>query len=207
MDMSLVLRCHTCGRMQRVRRGYRDHLLRVHNEVARRGFDIPVRLEGCELAAVWAGVHRHQAARHQAGGTTLAARSREELGLPHVSDREAARRLQDNRARSARRLRAAARAREVAIAALGTPDLPLELQRAATPELVGRIVTRLGTFQARPLAKPAGTVRQGGSRRPRSPCTRCLMCPCQTTRDFSDAQHPVSPAPHRPMSPIRPPSL
>jgi len=79
--------------MQRDRRGYRDHLLREHNEVARRGFDIPVRFEGRELAAVWAGIHHHQAACHQAGGTTLAARRREELGLPHVSDREAARRL------------------------------------------------------------------------------------------------------------------
>jgi len=59
MDMALILRCHTCGRMQRDRRGYRDHLLGEHNEVSRRGFDTPVRLEGRKLAAVWAGVRRH----------------------------------------------------------------------------------------------------------------------------------------------------
>jgi len=84
-NMSLVLRCHTCGQMQRDRRGYHDHFLREHNEVARRGFDAPVRLEGRELAAVWAGVRRHQAST-----TTLAAGRQEELGLssqtgrPHV---------------------------------------------------------------------------------------------------------------------------
>jgi len=65
--------------------------------VSRRGFDVPVRLEGRELAAVWASVRRHQVS-----GKTLAARGREELGLPGVSDREAERQLQDNRARSAR---------------------------------------------------------------------------------------------------------
>jgi len=118
----LVLRCHTCNRLQPDRRGYRDHLLREHNEVSRRGFDVPVRLEGRELAAAWAGVRRHQVS-----GTTLAARRREELGLPRVSDREAERRLQDNRAHSARRHRAGARARGAARAALGTPDVPLEL--------------------------------------------------------------------------------
>jgi len=135
---------------------------------------------------------------------TLAAPRREELGLPRVSDREADRRLQDNRARSARRHRAVARARGAAMAALGTPDVPLEPQRAATPEPVVRIITRLGMFQARPLAELAGTVRLGGSRRPRSPCPRCMMCPCQTTRDFSTAQEPASPTPHRPTSPRRP---
>jgi len=58
---------------------------------------------------VWASVRRHQVS-----GTTLAARRREELDHPRVSDREAERRLQDNRARSARRHRAAARARGAA---------------------------------------------------------------------------------------------
>jgi len=41
-----------------------------------RGFDVPFCLKGRELAAVWAGVRRHQAS-----GTTLAARRREELRL------------------------------------------------------------------------------------------------------------------------------
>jgi len=77
--------------MQRDRRGYRDYLLREHNEVARREFDLPIRLEGRELEAVWAGIRRRQTT-----GMTLAARLREELGLPRVTDREAARRLQDN---------------------------------------------------------------------------------------------------------------
>jgi len=195
--MALVLTCRTCGQRQRDRRGYRDHLLREHNEVARRGFDAPVRLEGRELAAVWAGIRRRQMT-----SMTTANRRREELGLPRVSDWEAAGRREDNRARSARQLRAAARARGVATAALGTPVVPLVPQPAATPMMA----LRLGTFQARPLAVPAGTVRQGGARLPRSPCPRCTTCPCQTTRDFSGAQHPASAPPHRPMSPIRPPS-
>jgi len=65
-------------------------------------------------------------------GMALAARRREELGLPRVSDREAARRLLDNRARSARRLRAAARARGVATAALGTLSSPTRLNQWAS---------------------------------------------------------------------------
>jgi len=89
------LRCHACGELQRDRRSYRDHLLRIHQEVTRRGADVPVRLEGRELEAVWAGIQR----RHEAGMAT-ASRRRENLGLPRVSDREAARRLLDNRARS-----------------------------------------------------------------------------------------------------------
>jgi len=116
----LVLRCGTCGQLQRDRRSCRDHLLREHHEVARRGFETPIRLEGRELNAVWAGIRRRQTS-----GMILAGRRREELGLPRVSDREAARRLQDNQARSARRLRAAARARGAATAALGTPVVPL----------------------------------------------------------------------------------
>jgi len=189
--MSLILRCN---RIQRDRRGFRHHLLWEHNEVSRRGFDVPVRLEGKELAAVWVGVRCHQA-----GGTTKAARRREELGLPRVSDREAQRRLQDNQARSAQRHRAAARARGAAQAALGT-------QPATTPEQAGRIAKRLGTFQARPLAEPPRTVKLGGSRRPRSPCPRCIACPCQTNRDFSTAQDPSSPTPRRSTSPRRPPT-
>jgi len=191
-NYSLVLRCHTCGQLQRDRRGYRDHLLWAHHVVARRGSDTPIRLEGRELEAVWVGLRCRQTT-----GMALAARRREELGLPRVSDREATRRLQDNRARSARRLRAAARTRGAAMAAPDTPVVPLPPRPVAL---------RLGTFQSRPLSVPAGTVRHGGARMPRPPCTRCLTCPCQTFRDFSGAQHPVSPPPRRPLSPIRPPS-
>jgi len=197
--MSLVLRCHTCGRMQRDRRGYRDHLLGEHNEVARRGFDAQVRLIGRKLAAVWAGVRRHQAS-----GTVLAARRREGLGLPRVSNWEAERRLLDNGARSARRHRAAARARGAAMAALGTPDVNLGPQQAATPAPSRRMAIRLGTFPAHPLAAPVGTVRHGGARLFRSPCPPCTTCPCQTVRNFSDAQFTAGPLPRCPMSPVRP---
>jgi len=191
------LRCHTCGELQRDRRSYRDHLLRAHQEVARRGADTPVRLQGRELEAVWAGIRRRQMT-----GMAQAASRREQLGLPHVSDREAARRQLDNRARSARRFRAAARARGAATAAPGTHFVP----RTARPTVTPLFRTRNNTFQARPLPTPAGTVRQGGARLPRPPCTRCLHCPCQTRRDFSDAQRPPSPPPRRPFSPIRPPT-
>jgi len=193
----MMLRCVTCGQRQRDRWSNRDHLLWAHNELARRGVDTPTRLEGRESEAVWDGIRR----RHITG-MALAARRREQLGLPRVSDREAARRLQDNRARSARRFRAAARARGTATAALGTPVVPLTPRPTVTPLMR----SRLGTSQARPLANPAGPVRHGGARLPRPPCTRWLHCPCQTYRDFSDAQRPPSPPIRRPFSPIRPPT-
>jgi len=192
-NYSLVLRCHLCGQRQRDRRAYRDYLLWDHHAVARRGVETPTHLEGRELEAVWARIRR----RHMTG-VALAARRREEHGLPRVSEREAACRLHDNRARAARRLRAAARARGAASAALGTLIVPL------APPPMRR--TRLGTFQVRPMATPAGIVGHGVARMPRLPCPRCTTCPCQTTRDFSTAQHTSSSPPRRPRSPIRPPS-
>jgi len=105
----VILRCHMCNNIQSDRRSYRNKLLRAHGEVCRQGFDVPVRLSEGELSVVWAGVRRHQVS-----GATRAARRLEKLGLPRVSDREAKRRLRDNRARTARRHRAAARARGVA---------------------------------------------------------------------------------------------
>jgi len=173
-----------------------------------RGFDVPVRLEGHKLAAVWASVRRHQVS-----GTTLAARHCEELGLPRVSDCEAER--QDNRARSARRHRAAAHARRAARAALGTPDATATATQGAAPlEPAGLLAARLGTFQARPLTGPMPAVRLGGSRRPFSPCQRCLHCECQQNRDLSAAQPPTprrspfscrrSTSPNRPPTPRRP---
>jgi len=92
-----VLRCHTCHSVQRDRLVYRDHLLRAHGEVSRRGSDVPVRLQERELAMVWASVRRHQVS-----GTAGASCRREELGLPRVSDRKAERRLRNNRTRTAR---------------------------------------------------------------------------------------------------------
>jgi len=133
--------------MQWDRRSYRDHLLREHNEVSRRGFDVPVRFKGRELAAVWVSVHRHQVS-----STTLAAQRREELGLPHILDREAERRLHDNRAR-------------LALTTQGRG--PCQRGGAGRPRYTasgntragGVIATKLGTFQARTLAEPAGKVR------------------------------------------------
>jgi len=191
------LRCHTCGALQRDRRSYRDHLLRAHQEVVRRGIDTPIRLEGRELDAVWAGIRR----RHESGMATASHR-REQLGLPRVSDREAARRLRDNRDRTARRFRAAVRARGAATAAPGTHFVP----RTARPPVQPLMRSRLGTSQARPLSTPAGAPRHGGATLPRPRCTRCLNCTCQTYRDFSRAQRLPSATPRRPISPIRPPS-
>jgi len=88
-----------------------------------------------------------------------------------------------------------------ATAALG-PFVPLRPRPTVTPLMR----SRLGTLQVRPLVTPAGPVRHGGARLPRPPCTRCLNCPCQTNRDFSEAQRPPSPPPRRPFSPIRPPT-
>jgi len=122
-----VLHCHTCNNVQRDRRSYRNHLLRVHGKVSRRDIDAPVRLQEKELAVVWASVRCHQVS-----GATRASHRREELSLSRVSDREAKRRLKDNRARTARGHRAAARARRMATAALGAPDVPTETE-GATP--------------------------------------------------------------------------
>jgi len=114
-----VLRCHTCHNVQRDRRAYRDDLLRVHGEIACRGSDVPVPLEGREFEVVWATAHRARMS-----GPVCAARRREAFGLPRVSDREAEKRLKDNRAHTARRHRAAARAREGPTVTLGAPEVP-----------------------------------------------------------------------------------
>jgi len=57
-DEREILRCHMCNWIQRDRRVYHDHLLRVHGEMSRRGLDTPVRLNDRELAAIWASVRR-----------------------------------------------------------------------------------------------------------------------------------------------------
>jgi len=164
----VILRCHTCGNVQRDRRVYRDHLLRAHGEVSHRGLDAPVRLPDRELAAVWASVRRHQTS-----GNTRASRRREELCLPSVSDRKAERRLRDNRSRTARRHRAAARARRVATATLGAPDVQgvIEIQGAAPREPAKRLAACLGSFQVRPQGEPVLTVREGGPRNLSPPAT------------------------------------
>jgi len=123
MAQVIWLYCHRCRQAQRDRRAYRDHLLRAHGEVMRRGSDVPVRLDGRELEVVWASVHRPRTS-----GPSRAARQREALGLPRVSNREAERRLKNNQAHTARCHRAAPRAREGAPAPLTAPEVP------ATPD-------------------------------------------------------------------------
>jgi len=168
-----ILRCHTCNNVQRDRRVYRDYLLRAHGEVSRRGHDVPVRLQERKLAVVWASVRHHQISR-----TTRASRRREELGLPSVSDLEAERWPKDNRARTARRHRAAVRARVVATAALGALDVQgtTEVQRAEPMEPEERFVAQIGSSQLRPQVEPMLALRGGGARRPFSPCHRCFNC-------------------------------
>jgi len=105
MEARRLIICLACREVQRDRWAYRNYLLRVHGEVIRGGIDTPVRLEGRELEVVWAADYRRLLG---------ASRRREALGLPRVPDQEAARRLHENRARRARRGRAAARAEDAA---------------------------------------------------------------------------------------------
>jgi len=166
------LYCHACHNVQRDRRSYRDHLLRVHGEVARRGSDMPIHLEGRELEVVLASAHQSSIS-----GPVRASRRREALGLPRVSDREAERRLKDNKARTARRHRAAARAQEGVPATLTAPNVlatPDE-QEGVTDDT--RQVLLLRSTQADPLktAPPGRTY---------SPCERCLNCRCRQPKNY-----------------------
>jgi len=95
--------CHACQEVQWDRWAYRNHLLHAHGEVIRGGTNTPVRLEGRELERVWTDDYRR---------LLSASRRREALGLPRVPDQEVARRLHEDRARRARRGRAAGRATE-----------------------------------------------------------------------------------------------
>jgi len=74
MAQVIWLFCHVCRQAQRDQRAYRDHLLRVHGEVIRRGSDTPVRLVGRELEVVWSAN-----CRRQMSGPERAARRREAL--------------------------------------------------------------------------------------------------------------------------------
>jgi len=170
------LYCHVCRNVQRDRRASRDHLLRVHGKVARRGSDVPVRLEGRELEVVWTSVHPSRTS-----GPARAARQTEALGPPRVSDREAERRLHDNRARTARHHRAAARAREEAPAPLTAPEVPATTDLLQDTADDTRHVLLLGSTQADPptVAPPGRTY---------SPCARCLNCSCREPKNYSEAQ-------------------
>jgi len=160
MALVVLLYCHVCRQAQRNRSAYRDHLLRAHGEVMRRGRDTPVRLVGHEIEAIWSANRRRQLS-----GPERAARRREALGLPQVSNREAARRLYNNRDRSARRFRAAARARE----------------RAPAP-VIDVPTLSIGTTPATPLPRPSPPGRSY------SPCDRCLNCHCRVEKNFTTAQ-------------------
>jgi len=189
------LYCHSCHDVQRDRQAYRDHLLRVHREVARRGSDVPVRLEGRELALVWATAHRARMS-----GPVRATRRREAIWLPRVSDKEAERRLKDNRAQTARRHRAVARVRGLVMAALGAPEVITEDiggQGRADKEHGGRYTAKIGSSQAQPQTEPVPQLRGGGVRRAFSPCERCTRCPCRQDKDYSAAQDSAPPSPRR----------
>jgi len=153
-----VLRCHACHGIQGDRHAYRDHLLRVHGKVMRRGSDVPVHLDERELAIV-----RDSFRCHSVSGPLLAARRRAELGLPRVSDREAERRLRDNRNRMARRHHAAARARGEAAAIQGALEV-LGVTGGQGEASMGpgeRFATRVGCSRSGLQEEPAVQIRGG----------------------------------------------
>jgi len=197
------MRCHSCNNVQRDRRAYRDHLLPVHGEVARRGSDVPVHLEGRELEAVWASAHRSRMS-----GPVRAARHREALGLPRVSDQEAERRIKDNRARTARCHRAAARAQLGAAATLGAPEgtPTTEGQDIRDRDQGQRHEARAASSRSSPKIEQTITVQVGGTRRVYSPCDRCAHCRCRQPKDYSAAQDSPSPPRRRSPSSLRPSS-
>jgi len=92
--------CHQCNSRQRDRKAYRDHLLKVHGQVARRGVGMPVKLRDRELAVVIEGVLRRQKERRD-----RVTQRRVELRTPRISDRETPRRLHDNEVRTERQHR------------------------------------------------------------------------------------------------------
>jgi len=195
-----------------VRRTYRNHLLREHGQVIRGGTSTPVRLEGRELENVRAADNsRLREASHR----------REALGLPRVTDQEAARRLHDNRARRARRSRAVARAQayvqqraarqRVARPQRMAADV-FPLLRAATPpptldavypSVVSPVAERhtilVGCHPTSRLSSPTA--------RTYTPCGRCIHCPCRQPQELSEAQRVYPPLRHfRPTSRQRTPS-
>jgi len=105
------LRCHECNSLQQDRRSYKDHLLRANEQVSRLGSAVPVSIHGRELEAVMEGVRRRQENSHDRTRLRLL-----EQGLPPVSDRDTARRLNDNLLRTERRHRAQEEARRGAAA-------------------------------------------------------------------------------------------
>jgi len=161
-----------------------------------------VRLEKRELAVVWACVRRHQVS-----GAVCAARRQEELGLLRVSDREAKRLPRDNRSCTARRHRAAARAKREAATILGGPEVPgaPEVQggQGVTETVQGgqevkdtvpeeRIGTRNRSSRSELKVKPVILLRGGGTRSYFSPCEWCVNYSSRRPKDYSAAQEPLS---------------
>jgi len=122
-------------------------------------------------------------------GPVRPARRREALGLPRVSDREAERRFKDNRARTARRHRAGARAREGATATLTAPEVPVtpDGQGGATEDAQHVILRGSSRADLTATSPPVQTY---------SPCERCLHCRSRQPKDYSAAQN-SSPSPAR----------
>jgi len=179
MDNFRHLKCHACDEVQRDRWAYRNHLLRIHGEVIRTGTTTPVRLEGRELATVWAADFIRLLG---------ASRRREALGLPRVPDREAARHLHENRAKRARWARAAARADEIgrqrAARQRGARPTRAPIHVApptVAPPAAERPTTQAGRQQVQQHESPtAGTY---------TPCGQCRNCPCRQTTNLSEAQN------------------
>jgi len=179
--------------------------LRIHGQVIRTGTTTPVRLEGRELETVWAADYSRLLG---------ASRRREALGLPRVPDQEAARRLHENRARRARRARAAARADETARrrAARQRVARPTRAPvHVAPPTRVATPPTRVATPPPTPVAAPPTVVPPAAERhtiqagrqpvklhdtptaRTYTPCGQCLNCPCRRPKNLSEAQHVYPP--------------
>jgi len=96
-------------------------------------------------------------------------------------DREAERRLKNNRARTARRHRAAAHARERAPATLTAPKVLRTPDEHDVPAADTRQVLLLGSTQADPPTTSPPECKY-------SPCARCLHCTCRQPKNYSAAQ-------------------
>jgi len=127
----------------------------------RRGSDVPVLLDERELAIV-----RDSFRRHSVSGLLRAARRRAELGLRRVSDREAERRLRDNRNLTVRWHRAAARAKREAAATQGALEVlgTTGAQGGQGGAIFGpgeRFATRAGSNRSGLQEEPAIQLRGG----------------------------------------------
>jgi len=187
---------HVCQDVQRDRWTYRNHLLQVHGQVIRGGTSTPVRLVGRELEQVWSADYVR---------LLDASRRREAMGLPRVTNQEAARRQHDNRIRRERRGRAIARARayvqqraarQRVARPPSTPPRRRHLRVASPPPTVGTQTDERPTLQA---GHQLTHRHESPTARTYTSCGRCLNCPCRQPKNLSEAQHEYPPyVPHAP---------